>query len=62
MGLDLARLIDIRLYQAFDLDEAGRVLGGSDDSGSTQLANRADAIPQACSFLARHLARAGEPG
>jgi dipeptidyl aminopeptidase/acylaminoacyl peptidase len=37
MGLDLARLLDIRLYQAFDLDEAGRVLAGSDDTGSTQL-------------------------
>ena len=37
MGLDLARLLDIRFYQAFDLDEAGRVLAGSDESGSTQL-------------------------
>ncbi len=37
MGLDLARLLDIRLYQAFDLDDAGRVLAGGDDSGSTQL-------------------------
>jgi dipeptidyl aminopeptidase/acylaminoacyl peptidase len=37
MGLDLRRLLDIRLYQAFDIDEGGRVLAGSDDSGSTQL-------------------------
>jgi dipeptidyl aminopeptidase/acylaminoacyl peptidase len=37
MGFDLKRLLDIRLYQAFDADEAGRVLAGSDDSGSTQL-------------------------
>ncbi len=37
MGLDLARLLDIRLYQAFDLDGAGRVLAGGDDTGSTQL-------------------------
>jgi dipeptidyl aminopeptidase/acylaminoacyl peptidase len=37
MGLDLARLLDIRLYQAFDLDEDGRVLAGSDETGSTQL-------------------------
>jgi dienelactone hydrolase len=37
MGLDLARLLDIRFFQAFDLDEAGRVLAGSDESGSTQL-------------------------
>jgi protease II len=37
MGLDLKRLLDVRLYQAFDADEAGRVLAGSDDTGSTQL-------------------------
>ncbi len=37
MGLDLTTLLDIRLYQVFDVDEAGRVLAGSDDSGSTQL-------------------------
>jgi protease II len=37
MGFDLNRLLDIRVYQAFDADEAGRVLAGSDDSGSTQL-------------------------
>src|SRR5487761_766040 len=37
MGLDLRRLLDVRLYQAFDADEAGRVLAGSDDTGSTQL-------------------------
>jgi protease II len=37
MGLSLATLLDLRLYQAFDIDEAGRVLAGSDDSGSTQL-------------------------
>jgi dipeptidyl aminopeptidase/acylaminoacyl peptidase len=37
MGLDLATLLDLRLYQAFDIDEAGRVLAGSDDAGSTQL-------------------------
>jgi dipeptidyl aminopeptidase/acylaminoacyl peptidase len=37
MGLNLATLLDIRLYQAFDVDEAGRVLAGSDDTGSTQL-------------------------
>ena len=36
MGLDLNRLLDIRLYQAFDADENGRVLAGGDDSGSTQ--------------------------
>src|ERR1700735_4098690 len=37
MGLDLKRLLDVRLYQAFGADQAGRVLAGSDDTGSTQL-------------------------
>jgi dipeptidyl aminopeptidase/acylaminoacyl peptidase len=37
MGLDLTTLLSIRRYQAFDVDDAGRVLAGSDDSGSTQL-------------------------
>lgn len=33
----LTRILDIRFYQAFDIDADGRVLAGSDDSGSTQL-------------------------
>jgi dipeptidyl aminopeptidase/acylaminoacyl peptidase len=37
MGLTLATLLDLRFYQAFDVDQAGRVLAGSDDSGSMQL-------------------------
>ena len=37
MGLDLNCLLEIRLFQAFDVDESGRVLAGSDDTGSTQL-------------------------
>lgn len=37
MGFDLNRLLDIRLYLAFDADELGRVLAGSDDTGSTQI-------------------------
>ncbi len=37
MALSLAALLDVRLYQAFDIDPDGRVLAGSDDSGSTQL-------------------------
>ncbi len=37
MGLDLAALLELRLYQAFDVDDQGRVLTGGDDSGSTQL-------------------------
>jgi dipeptidyl aminopeptidase/acylaminoacyl peptidase len=37
MRPDLTRILDLRLYQAFDLDADGRVLAGSDDTGSTQL-------------------------
>jgi dipeptidyl aminopeptidase/acylaminoacyl peptidase len=37
MGPDLTRILDVRLYQAFDIDADGRVLAGSDDTGSTQL-------------------------
>ena len=37
MAIDFAPLLDIRLYQAFDLDAEGRVLAGGDDTGSTQL-------------------------
>ena len=37
MGANLTRILDVRLYQAFDLDADGRVLAGSDDTGSTQL-------------------------
>jgi len=37
MRPDLTRILNIRLYQAFDLDADDRVLAGSDDTGSTQL-------------------------
>jgi dipeptidyl aminopeptidase/acylaminoacyl peptidase len=37
MRPDVTRILDVRLYQAFDLDADGRVLAGSDDTGSTQL-------------------------
>jgi dipeptidyl aminopeptidase/acylaminoacyl peptidase len=37
MGPNLTGILDVRLYQAFDIDDAGRVLAGSDDAGSTQL-------------------------
>jgi prolyl oligopeptidase PreP (S9A serine peptidase family) len=37
MALDFVRMLDIRLYRAFDMAPDGRVLAGSDDSGSTQL-------------------------
>jgi dipeptidyl aminopeptidase/acylaminoacyl peptidase len=52
----LTRILNIRLYQAFDLDTDDRVLAGSDDTGSTQLIEmKADgtrtpltALPGAC--------------
>lgn len=37
MGPNLTPILDVRLYQAYDLDADGRVLAGSDDAGSTQL-------------------------
>ena len=37
MAIDFAPILDLRLYQAFDLDDEGRVLAGGDDTGSTQL-------------------------
>lgn len=57
MALTLAQLLDVRLYKAFDTDDAGRVLAGSDDSGATQLlellpdgtSTALTALPGACS-------------
>jgi dipeptidyl aminopeptidase/acylaminoacyl peptidase len=57
MALDLTQLLNVRLYQAFDLDNEGRVLAGSDDFGSTQLteilpdgtSTPLTALPGACS-------------
>lgn len=40
--MDITRLLEIRTWRAFDVDDEGRVLGGSDDSGSTQLVELAD--------------------
>jgi dipeptidyl aminopeptidase/acylaminoacyl peptidase len=37
MSSDLRQILDVRLYQALDLDADGRVLAGSDETGSTQL-------------------------
>lgn len=37
MAVDLARLLGLTSWRAFDVDDAGRVLAGSDESGSTQL-------------------------
>ncbi|HEY0637820.1 MAG TPA: alpha/beta fold hydrolase [Pseudonocardiaceae bacterium] len=44
MGLDIARLLEIRTWRAFDVDDDGRVLAGSDDSGSVQLVELADGV------------------
>jgi dipeptidyl aminopeptidase/acylaminoacyl peptidase len=57
MGPDLATLLDLRLYLALDLDPAGRVLAGGDDTGSSQLieiepdgtATQLTALPGPCS-------------
>jgi protease II len=37
MRPDLERLLGVTLYQAFDTDTDGRILAGSDESGTTQL-------------------------
>jgi hypothetical protein len=37
MSPDLERLLRLTTYQAFDTDPVGRILAGSNDSGSTQL-------------------------
>ena len=36
-GHGRARLLDVRLWMAFDIDDEGRVLAGNDDLGSLQL-------------------------
>jgi dipeptidyl aminopeptidase/acylaminoacyl peptidase len=56
MTPDLERLLDVTLYRAFDTDRDGRILAGSDESGSTQLVEIAPdggvtaltALPGAC--------------
>lgn len=56
MPANLTAILDVRLYQAFDIDADGRVLAGSDDTGSTQLVEIAPdgtktpltALPGAC--------------
>jgi dipeptidyl aminopeptidase/acylaminoacyl peptidase len=36
--MDLARLLSLPLYRAYDIDADGRILAGTDESGSVQLA------------------------
>lgn len=38
MALDTVRLLEVSTWRAFDVDDHGRVLAGSDESGSVQLA------------------------
>ncbi|KAA5836008.1 S9 family peptidase [Saccharopolyspora hirsuta] len=42
MGLDIVRLLELTTWRAFDVADTGRVLAGSDESGSTQLVELAD--------------------
>jgi dipeptidyl aminopeptidase/acylaminoacyl peptidase len=57
MGPNLNALLEVCLFQAFDLDVEGRVLAGSDETGSTQLVEiepdgtltPLTALPGACS-------------
>ena len=56
MGLDLAQLLAVSVFRALDVDSAGRILAGSDESGSMQLveispdgsARTLTALPGAC--------------
>jgi dipeptidyl aminopeptidase/acylaminoacyl peptidase len=57
MGPHLNAILEVRLFQAFDLDAEGRVLAGSDETGSAQLVEISSdgtmtpltALPGACS-------------
>lgn len=42
MALDIVRLLELTSWRAFDVAATGRVLAGSDESGSTQLVELAD--------------------
>ncbi|RKT84127.1 Dipeptidyl aminopeptidase/acylaminoacyl peptidase [Saccharopolyspora antimicrobica] len=42
MALDIVRLLELTSWRAFDVTGTGRVLAGSDESGSTQLVELAD--------------------
>lgn len=56
MGPDFARVLGVRTWRAFDVDETGRVLAGCDATGSMQLveigtegARQLTALPDGCS-------------
>jgi dipeptidyl aminopeptidase/acylaminoacyl peptidase len=56
VGLGIRQLLEARTWRAFDVDDSGRVLAGSDESGSVQLVELAGgrepvpltALPGAC--------------
>src|SRR6266700_2795921 len=56
MGIGIVELLNLPVWRAFDVDDAGRILAGSDDSGSMQLVELAPdgaarpltALPGAC--------------
>ena len=68
--MDIAKLLALIAYRAFDVDAECRILADSDATGSVQSrssrpwrrpgtpqrSNREDALPKAIAFLARHLA------
>ena len=37
MGVDLEQLLSVTVFRALDIDTGGRILAGSDESGSMQL-------------------------
>ncbi|MEV0082271.1 alpha/beta fold hydrolase [Saccharopolyspora sp. NPDC050642] len=45
MAVDIVRLLELTSWRAFDVADTGRVLAGSDESGSTQLVELADGEP-----------------
>jgi dipeptidyl aminopeptidase/acylaminoacyl peptidase len=66
--MDVARLLAVTQYRAFDIDAQGRILAGSDASGSIQLieiqpdgsVSALTALPGACT--GRYLPGVGSPG
>src|SRR5581483_3784131 len=64
--MDLARLLAMTLYRGYDIDAEGRILAGSDASGSLQLAEiqpdgsmtALTALPGSC--LGRYVPGLGE--
>ena len=53
MGLDVRRLLELHTWRAFDVDDEGRVLAGSDETGRVQLVELApDGTPTPLPHLA----------